>query len=311
MEVKKLSKIGLSLVLGATLLFQPLAGTASAAGSYKLNNSVKAYISSDYARLGKNARKNYEAGKYYIYKKHNGMINITRVAGHPGAWINPADNKVKAGEKAVVKVKRPVEVKKSVGTVNPLDNKFSVKVKTFGYVNAKDAKAGVNNKTIVFPRDYYIYKTYNGMINVTKVKGVPGSWINPNTTKVVKPSIPVTSSKPKTVTKTTTTVVKKPTIAKTSYRSPKLYTLSQFKWNGVIRWNGYKFTYYSQSVLPGYGLRIPGRHVNSDGYVADKDGYIVLANSAPKGTVFKTPFGYLGKVYDRGVYGNWLDVYIK
>ena len=93
--------------------------------------------------------------------------------------------------------------------------------------------------------------------------------------------------------------------------APKLYSLRDLWFQGVIRWNGYKFTYYSQRVLPGGGLRIPGRHVNEDGYVADGDGFIVLANDAPKGTVIPTPFGYFGKVYDRGVSGNHFDVYTK
>lgn len=81
--------------------------------------------------------------------------------------------------------------------------------------------------------------------------------------------------------------------------------------SGVVYWSGYKFTYYSQSVLPGGGLSIPGRHVNADGYVSDGDGYIVLAGSAPLGTVYDTPFGYKGKIYDRGTSGNHLDVYIR
>lgn len=96
--------------------------------------------------------------------------------------------------------------------------------------------------------------------------------------------------------------------------SPK-YTLSQFKHNGVIYYGGKKYTYYSQSVLPGGGLKIPGRHVNSDGYVADKDGYIVVASNRniAKGTVIDTPFGYKGKVYDTcaSCTKNWFDVYIK
>lgn len=90
-----------------------------------------------------------------------------------------------------------------------------------------------------------------------------------------------------------------------------LYTLQQFMFSGVVNWGGYRFTYYSQQVLPGGGLRIPGRHVNAGGYVSDGDGYIVLAGSAPLGTVFKTPFGYPGKIYDRGTSGNHLDVYIR
>lgn len=93
--------------------------------------------------------------------------------------------------------------------------------------------------------------------------------------------------------------------------SEALYTLEEFMFSGVVNWGGYKFTFYSQQVLPGPGLAIPGRHVNEAGYVSDGDGYIVLASDAPKGAVFETPFGYPGKVYDRGVVGNHLDVYIR
>lgn len=88
-------------------------------------------------------------------------------------------------------------------------------------------------------------------------------------------------------------------------------SLSQFMFDGVVYSGGYKFTYYSQNVLPGGGLSIPGRHVNADGFVSDGDGYIVLAGSAPLGTVYDTPFGYKGKIYDRGTYGNHLDVYVR
>ena len=88
-------------------------------------------------------------------------------------------------------------------------------------------------------------------------------------------------------------------------------TLEEFMFRGAVLWGGYKFTYYSQQVLPGEGLSIPGRHVNAGGFVSDGDGYIVLAGSAAKGTVYDTPFGYQGKIYDRGTVGNHLDVYIR
>lgn len=87
--------------------------------------------------------------------------------------------------------------------------------------------------------------------------------------------------------------VPKTVIKKSMKKSTSLYTLRDLKFQGVINWSGYKFTYYSQRVLPGGALRIPGRHINSGGYVADKDGYIVLANSAPNGTVINTPFSTL------------------
>ncbi|MFM1583199.1 hypothetical protein EQF91_02980 [Helcococcus ovis] len=97
--------------------------------------------------------------------------------------------------------------------------------------------------------------------------------------------------------------------------SPLEYTINEFKWRGVIYWGGHKFTYYSESVLPGYGLSIPGRHISKLGYVTDKDGYIVLASnpSIAIGTVIDTPFGAKGKVYDRceSCTLDLFDVYIK
>lgn len=113
----------------------------------------------------------------------------------------------------------------------------------------------------------------------------------------------------KSVKKTPQAETKKTTVKSNTTKS--VYSLRDLQFHGVINWGGYKFTYYSQSVLPGGGLTIPGRHINAGGYVADKDGYIVLANDAPKGTVINTPFGYKGKVYDRGTYGNHFDVYTK
>lgn len=116
----------------------------------------------------------------------------------------------------------------------------------------------------------------------------------------------------KVVTEATDRIVEYGTKSKpVSASSSASYSLSDLQFQGVIYWGGYKFTYYSQSVLPGGGLNIPGRHINAGGFVADGDGYIVIANSAPLGTVINTPFGYQGKVYDRGTYGNHMDVYTR
>ena len=84
-----------------------------------------------------------------------------------------------------------------------------------------------------------------------------------------------------------------------------------FKRRGVLHWGGYKWTWYSQRVLPGRGLKIPGRHVDKQGYVADKKGYIVLAHkSLKKGTIVKTPLGKKGKIYDRCPTRGIMDVYV-
>lgn len=89
------------------------------------------------------------------------------------------------------------------------------------------------------------------------------------------------------------------------------YAPSYFKYMGVIYWNNWRWTWYSQRVLPGGGLNIPGRHVGGGGYIMDNNGYICLASSLlSKGTVVLTPFGAEGKVYDSGCAANTLDVYV-
>ena len=80
-------------------------------------------------------------------------------------------------------------------------------------------------------------------------------------------------------------------------------------WIGAVYFNGHRETYYSQKVLPGYGLNIPGRHVASDGTVRDENNYICVASSDhPKGTIVETSLG-TGKVYDSGCASGTIDIY--
>jgi len=110
--------------------------------------------------------------------------------------------------------------------------------------------------------------------------------------------------------KAATTTTNKTTSSKSTSTTKKLYTASQFRSAGVVYWNGYRWTWYSQRVLPGPGLNIPGRHVDENGYVCDSNNYICLASSTlRRGTVVSTPFGKPGKVYDSGCAAGTLDVY--
>lgn len=106
----------------------------------------------------------------------------------------------------------------------------------------------------------------------------------------------------------------------TPIKNSTIYT-AQTKSNGVgltksggVYYNpntGLKETWYSQRVLPGGGLKIPGRHVNSEGFVCDQDEYICVASSTyPKGTIIETSRG-VGKVYDSGCKPGILDVYVN
>ena len=83
-------------------------------------------------------------------------------------------------------------------------------------------------------------------------------------------------------------------------------------WKGALYYGDHKETYYSQNVLPGGGLNIPGRHVCSfDGTVRDEEGYICVAADPsfyPWGSIVETSLGY-GKVYDCGCAYGTIDIY--
>lgn len=51
------------------------------------------------------------------------------------------------------------------------------------YMNATNAKNGKDSVGSYKAGTYYVYNKANGMINVTKTKGVPGGWINPDDNK--------------------------------------------------------------------------------------------------------------------------------
>lgn len=95
-----------------------------------------------------------------------------------------------------------------------------------------------------------------------------------------------------------------------------LYTYSSGRLSvskGAIYFNGHKETYYSQRVLPGQSLRIPGRHVANDGTVRDGDGYICVAANPSfmaKGTILITSLGP-AKVYDSGCAHGVIDIYVN
>ena len=94
--------------------------------------------------------------------------------------------------------------------------------------------------------------------------------------------------------------------------SVRIYSSHLTKSGGVYNnpYTGLKETWYSQRVLPGGGLDIPGRHVNEEGFVCDGDGYICVASSTyAKGTIIETSRG-MGKVYDSGCKPGILDIYV-
>ena len=91
------------------------------------------------------------------------------------------------------------------------------------------------------------------------------------------------------------------------------WTGSKLTKRGGVNWGpSGKETWYSQKVLPGKGLKIPGRHVAEDGTIRDIYGYIVVASDLsyfPRYSIIETSLG-MAKVYDTGCDYGTIDIYV-
>ena len=168
--------------------------------------------------------------------------------------------------------------------------------------------ASRNKKNIENPNDDTTTNTTTTKQNTTTK--------NDNTTTTTKVATTTTTKattkkNKKTTTTTTTTPVETTTTTEyieTYYAEYSPYDLQTM---GVIYWGNYRYTYYSELVLPGYGLAIDGRHVDENGFVCDGNGYICVASSALAwGTIVDTPFGKQGRVYDSGCAYDTIDIYV-
>lgn len=170
-------------------------------------------------------------------------------------------------------------------------------------------------------------KVNKSVVSVTKVDNVSNIMTlkakakvkTTNKTKKVQTSTTMRSTTATTTIKKSTTTQKKKTTEKkkrvtttvVNRSNTAIYSARQFKRLGVVRWGGRRWTWYSERVLPGEDLRIPGRHKDSNGYICDKNGYICLASrDLSKGTVINTPFGKKGKIYDYCPISGTVDVYV-
>lgn len=68
----------------------PLPGNTT--NTYTIIKAIAGYRTSGQAASHTNPQSDVQAEKYYVFNSYNGMINVTRVPGIPGSWINPGDN---------------------------------------------------------------------------------------------------------------------------------------------------------------------------------------------------------------------------
>lgn len=134
-----------------------------------LNEDIEVYINSDDAKNKKNPKGVYRKGEYYIYKTSGNTYNIARFLGAPGGWI--------AQEEVIKKVEVEEEVE---------IEKYTLKNSVSGFRTSSDAKNSINPVTQLAKGEYYIFKKYNGMINVSKNPNSAGGWINPDHKSPIK-----------------------------------------------------------------------------------------------------------------------------
>ena len=114
-------------------------------------------------------------------------VPIERVLGHnefpsnasntcPGQNMNHVRNQLRTPSVAT-----PPTI---TAPTSPSSNTHRVTVRTGGFMTAADAKANHSRRTWVEPGDYHIFNRANGMLNLTRTPGVPGSWINPTVQNV-------------------------------------------------------------------------------------------------------------------------------
>ena len=85
-------------------------------------------------------------------------------------------------------------------------------------------------------------------------------------------------------------------------------TGQQFKSQGVVYYNGIRFTYYSSKVL--YHYRTSEWWLDDNGFYRDSEGYYVVAcDFVSQGSIVSTPWGS-GRVYDCGSGANTIDMYV-
>lgn len=85
-------------------------------------------------------------------------------------------------------------------------DQYKLNVSVPGHMTAADARSGANATSTLTGGSYYVYKIYDGMLNISATKGSAGAWINPakNAGGTVPDPTPVTKPTPPTVTRPVT-----------------------------------------------------------------------------------------------------------
>lgn len=111
----------------------------------------------------------------------NGFIDTASDANKmkSKAWIERVGKAHAEGIAEIYNLKKAIPTSSSSSATNA--ETYVLKSSAAGYYTALDAKNKRNKKTTILAGTYYVYKRSDGMVNLSKAKGSPGSWINPGT----------------------------------------------------------------------------------------------------------------------------------
>lgn len=74
--------------------------TPTTTETYQVLVAIPGYYTALDAKNRRNRRGTVSPGTYHVYNRASGMVNVTKKAGTPGSWINPADNTVTPATKS-------------------------------------------------------------------------------------------------------------------------------------------------------------------------------------------------------------------
>lgn len=66
----------------------------NSADTYNVVIAIPGYVHASDAATSKSSNSEVPVGQYYVFNRDGGMVNVTRILGQPGWWINPANNVV-------------------------------------------------------------------------------------------------------------------------------------------------------------------------------------------------------------------------
>lgn len=147
----------------STSIAAPVLPNGNSSRTYQVQTTLKGYTNATFALQGANWKNALvEPGTYFVYNEAYGMVNVTKQVGKPGSWINPALNVAPAPAAATP------------------SNQFVLNGPVPGYITSNEAANHIDATVTVGAGNYLIFNQAHGMVNVTKVPGKPGAWINPS-----------------------------------------------------------------------------------------------------------------------------------